>query len=397
MQYAVDAIDQSQPLRLTLEAHDADDARRLAESRGLAVVSVKAQGWRGQGAGLFSTRARFPLQHFNQSLLLLLRAGLSIVEAVETLADRESRSDARRVMQQLHAQLRVGRSLSAALAEQSGVFPPLFVASVRANETSGGLVDAIERFNAYQARAEQLKKRVVGAAIYPAVILAVGGAVVAFLLLYVVPRFAVVFEDMGERIPAMARLLLDWGRFVHAHGVWVLGGLVLLLTLAVWALGRPAVRAALGRTLQRVPRIGDTVHVYQLSRFYRALGLLVQAGMPLSQALELARGLLPPGLQPALAAARRDISEGQSMSAAFESHGLATAVSRRLFRVAERTGAMGDMLERTATFHDEDIAQAMEWFVRLFEPLLMVGIGIVIGVVVLLMYAPIFELAGSLQ
>lgn len=396
-QFSIDAINRQGPVQLTLEAADADDARRLAEGRGLAVVAVKTLLWHGRGAAWSAGSARFPLQHFNQSLLLLLRAGLSIVEAVETLADRESRGDARRVMQQLHTRLQVGLSLSAALAEQPAAFPPLFVASVRANETTGGLVDAIERFNVYQARAEQLKKRIVSAAIYPALILVVGGAVVAFLLLYVVPRFAVVFEDMGDRIPTMARLLLDWGRFVHAHGTWVLVGLVAAVALVVWALGRPGVRLALGRGLLRVPRIGETVHVFQLSRFYRALGLLVQAGMPVSQALELARSLLPESLQASVTAARREIAEGRSMSAAFEANDLATAVSRRLFRVAERTGAMGDMLERTATFHDEDIAQAIEWFVRLFEPLLMVGIGIVIGVVVLLMYAPIFELAGSLQ
>ena len=108
-------------------------------------------------------------------------------------------------------------------------------------------------------------------------------------------------------------------------------------------------------------------------------------------------GLLPVTLHAALAAARRDIGEGRSISAAFETHGLTTAVSLRLLRVAERTGQMGELLERTASFHEEDIAQAIDWFIRLFEPLLMIAIGLVIGVVVLLMYAPIFELAGSIQ
>jgi general secretion pathway protein F len=101
-------------------------------------------------------------------------------------------------------------------------------------------------------------------------------------------------------------------------------------------------------------------------------------------------------MHPALAAARRDIGEGRSISAAFEAHGLATAVSLRLLRVAERSGQMGAMLESAAGFHEEDISQAIEWFIRLFEPLLMIAIGVVIGIVVLLMYAPIFELAGSL-
>ncbi len=392
MQYAIQGLERDQRVQLTLEANDPVHAWAQAEARGLAVLTVRPLRRR-----LIRPTSPFPLLHFNQSLLLLLRSGLSIVEAVDTLADRESRADARRVMQDLHARLSVGLSLSAALAEQSEVFPPLYVASVRANETSGGLVEAIERFNAYQLRAEQLRKRVVSAAVYPALILLVGGAVVAFLLLYVVPRFAVVFEDMGDRVPAMARLLLDWGRLVHEHVGLLLGSALAAGLLAMWALRKPVVQAHLARALQKLPRVGQTLHVYQLARFYRALGLLMQAGMPVLQALELARGLLPLSLQPAVAAARQDISEGRSLSAAFEARGLATPVSRRLLRVAERTGAMGDMLERTAAFHDEDISQAIEWFVRLFEPLLMVGIGIVIGVVVLLMYAPIFELAGSLQ
>jgi type II secretory pathway component PulF len=114
-------------------------------------------------------------------------------------------------------------------------------------------------------------------------------------------------------------------------------------------------------------------------------------------ALDMVVGLLPISLHPSLAAARRDIGEGRSISAAFETHGLTTAVSLRLLRVAERTGQMGEMLERTAGFHEEDISQSIEWFIRLFEPLLMIVMGVVIGVVVLLMYAPIFELAGSIQ
>jgi general secretion pathway protein F len=125
--------------------------------------------------------------------------------------------------------------------------------------------------------------------------------------------------------------------------------------------------------------------------------MLQQAGIPIVAALDMVVGLLPASLHPSLAAARQDIVEGRAISSAFERHGLTTSVSLRLLRVAERSGHMGEMLERTAGFHDEDISQAIEWFVRLFEPLLMVAIGIVIGLVVLLMYAPIFELAGSLQ
>ncbi|HUP05876.1 MAG TPA: type II secretion system F family protein, partial [Caldimonas sp.] len=166
---------------------------------------------------------------------------------------------------------------------------------------------------------------------------------------------------------------------------------------AAWALAQPRVREGLLRRAQRLPRIGEYLRVYELARFYRALGMLQQSGIPIVTALEMVRGLLPSAMRPSLEAARREIVQGRALSDAFEAHHLTTAVSLRLLRAAERSGRMGEMLERTAGFHEEDIAQAIDWFIRLFEPLLMVAIGIVIGIVVLLMYAPIFELAGSLQ
>ena len=395
MQYAVKAIHRMQPVSITIDAADGIDARRQAESRGYAVLAVKPAS--GGSRFRFNRTAPFPLLHFNQSLLILLKAGLSVVEAIETLADRETRADAKQVLVQLHDQLKEGKAFSTALEAQPAVFPPLYVASVRANERTGALTEAIERFIVYRAQSDQMRKRIVGASIYPAMILGVGTLVIAFLLLYVVPRFSQVFQDMGDRIPLMSRLLLQWGQFAHAHGLQLLAGGAALVMGLVYTLSRPQVRLALARQIQRLPQIGEVVRVYQLARFYRALGMLQQAGIPIVTALDMVVGLLPISLHPSLAAARRDIGEGRSISAAFETHGLTTAVSLRLLRVAERTGQMGEMLERTAGFHEEDISQSIEWFIRLFEPLLMIVMGVVIGVVVLLMYAPIFELAGSIQ
>ena len=394
MQFAIQALHRFQSVSLEIEAIDVADARRQAEARGYAVVEirgVRGQWLRGRG------RSPFPLLQFNQSLLILLKAGLSVVEAIDTLAQREARAEARHILEDLRVQLGIGQPLSAALDRHRDVFPALYVAGVRANERSGGLVEAIERFILYRAQADQLRKRIVGAAVYPALILAVGVLVIGFLLLYVIPRFSVVFEDMGDRIPAMSRLLLQWGKFVHAHGVGTLGVMVGLVAGAVLALRTPAVRGGLARRITRLPRIGDYVLTYQLARFYRALGLLQQAGIPILAALDMVVGLLPSSLHGSLAGARRDIGEGRALSDALEANGLTTVVAVRLLRVAESTGRMGEMLERTAIFHEEDIAEAIDWFIRLFEPALMIGIGLVIGVIVLLMYAPIFELAGSIQ
>ncbi|MDP9123688.1 MAG: type II secretion system F family protein [Pseudomonadota bacterium] len=394
MQFAIQAIHRLQSVSLEIDAVDVSDARRQAEAKGYAVVAIRAargRWFKGRG------RPQFPLLQFNQSLLILLKAGLSIVEAIDTLAQRESRADARRILEDLRAQLGMGLSLSAALDRHRDVFPALYVAGVRANERSGGLVESIERFILYRAQADQLRKRIVGAAVYPALILGVGLLVIGFLLLFVIPRFSQVFEDMGDRIPAMSRLLLQWGRFVHAHGPGVLAAMVALVAGAILALRTAAVRNAIARRITRLPRIGDYVLTYQLARFYRALGLLQQAGIPILAALDMVVGLLPTSLHASLAGARRAIGEGRAISDAFEANGLTTVVAVRLLRVAESTGKMGEMLERTAIFHEDDIAEAIDWFIRLFEPALMIAIGLIIGVIVLLMYAPIFELAGSLQ
>ena len=345
MQFAIQAIHHLQSVSLEIDAVDLPDARRQAEARGYAVVAIRAarRAWLpGHG------RAPFPLLQFNQSLLILLQAGLSIVEAIDTLAQREARPDARRILADLREQLGVGLSLSAALERHRDVFPALYVAGVRANERSGGLVEAIERFILYRAQADQLRKRIVGAAVYPTLILGVGVLVIGFLLLYVIPRFSVVFEDMGDRIPAMSRLLLQWGRFVHAHGLATLGAMIALAVGAVLALRTESVRNALARRIVRLPRIGDYVLTYQLARFYRALGLLQQAGIPILPALDMVAGLLPASLHASLSGARRDIGEGKALSDALEANGLTTVVAVRLLRVAESTGRMGEMLERTA-------------------------------------------------
>jgi general secretion pathway protein F len=395
MQYVIRALRRMQSVDLVLEAVDGVEARRQAEAQGYAVVGVRKAA---SGRGLVRRSSpRFPLLQFNQSLLILLRAGLSVVEAIETLAERESRSEHKQILQRLLGSLTEGQTLSAALEALPTVFPPLFVASVRANERTGALCAGIERFVEYHLQSDRLRKRIVAASIYPAMILGVGLLVIGFLLLYVVPRFSQVFLELGDRIPLMSRLLLHWGQFAHAHGGSLALVAIVTAALAAYALTHERTRRAIGRLVQRIPRIGEYVRIYQLARFYRALGMLQQAGIPIVSALDRVAGLLPPSLRPALAAARQDIREGRSISTAFERHRLTTSVSLRLLRVAERSGQMGEMLERTAGFHEEDVSQAIEWFVRLFEPLLMVVIGIVIGVVVLLMYAPIFELAGSLQ
>jgi general secretion pathway protein F len=149
--------------------------------------------------------------------------------------------------------------------------------------------------------------------------------------------------------------------------------------------------------LARIPAVGARVRVYHLARFYRTASMLLRGGTPLVSALGMVSGLLPPDLRERLARATVRIREGASISSAMDEADLATPVASRMLRVGEKSGDMAEMMERIAVFHDEELARWIEWFTRLFEPLLMALIGVVIGAIVVLMYLPVFELAGSLQ
>jgi general secretion pathway protein F len=342
-------------------------------------------------------RGRFPLVLFSQQLLALMNAGLTVVHAVAALAEKESRPEHRATLQQIVAQLHEGRSLSDALQGLPAVFPPLYVSTVRASEKTGDLGEALGRYIAYQSQLDVVRKKVVSASLYPLLLVATGGLVTVFLMAYVVPRFSRVYEELGNDLPLLSRLLLQWGKLLYADGPWVLAGVALALGALGYAALRPATRNALMQALWRLPAVGERMRVYQLARFYRTLGMLLRGGTPIGQALSMVSDLLQPELRAQLQGAAGSISEGRSISYAMEAHRLATPVALRLLQVGERTGQMGDMMERIACFHDEEMARWVEWFTRLFEPLLMALIGVVIGFIVTLMYLPIFELAGSLQ
>ena len=381
---------------LSFAALDASDAASQAKSQGYNVLSIKSEG--GIALPRFKKSGNwFPLVPFSQELLALLDAGLSLVEALETLAEKERHTEAKKVFDSLVARLYEGQTLSAALQDFPAVFPPLFVATVRASEKTGGLSEALSRFFAYQSQLDFVRKKVVSASIYPVLLMVVGGVVVLFLMSYVVPKFSVIYEGNGTNLPWLSQVLMQWGGLIKTHGEMVLLIATGVIFVAVYGLTRPTLREFLLLKLWQIPAIGESMHVYQLARFYRTLSMLLKGGIPVVGALDMVSGLLQPILRGRLKLATLAIREGQPVSRAMEEQQLTTSVSLRMLRVGERTGNMGEMMERIAVFYDEEMARKVDWFIKMFEPILMAVIGLVIGVIVVLMYMPIFELAGSIQ
>jgi len=398
MQFIIAALSGNGRVSLKLDAMHAEDAVEQARRQGLTVLSVKQAGavW-SAGLPIFAKRYRFPITLFSRELLSLLGSGLSLVEALQTLAEKETRAEPRKLLTQVLDHLYQGESLSSAIARYPEAFPPLYVASVRASEKTSNLPEALTRYIAYQEQLAVLRKKVTAAAVYPVLLLVLGSAVALFLLGWVVPRFAAIYEGNLERLPLASRWLMQWGVLVQDHALAAGIGFLAVLAGVVYAFKQPAARAALSRRIWRLPGLGERLRVFQLTRFYRTVGMLLSGGIPILTALTMAEGLLHPELRLRLASAARDIREGKPMSAAMERSGLSTPVALRMLRVGEKSGRMGEMMESVAAFHDEELARAVDWFTRLIEPLLMIVIGLTIGVIVVLLYMPIFELAGSLE
>jgi general secretion pathway protein F len=392
MLFRVRALDVTQRItQLQIEASDEAAARAQVQADGLVVLSA------ARARTLSLSRQRFPVLLFCQELLALLRAGLSLVEGLEVMAEKEGRTLSRTVLTALIDALRQGKTLSMAMAAQTSIFPDLLVAMIRASERTSDLDQALERFVAYSEQLDSVRGKLVAAATYPVILLVVGLLVVMFLLAFVVPQFSKVYEDISTELPLASQWLLAWGHFVKANsgllGIAVLASVV----LSAWTLRQPAFRQGLMAWFERLPGIGTRIRVFRLARFFRTVGMLLRGGIPVVQSLELVRELLPLPMQQSLSHALLSIREGRSASDAFTEVGLSTAVASRMLRVGERAGNLGDMMERIAAFHDEEMTRWLDRATRLFGPLLMLGIGLAIGGVVVLMYMPIFQLAESLQ
>ncbi len=396
MQFELRALAPDQRvITLRLQARDEAQARELAAGQALQTLSVRVCG----GASFFGGRGRprFSLLLFCQELLALLEAGLSVIEALEAMEEGRGNSTASDLAGVLAQSLRQGQRLSQAMTQHAEYFPPLFTGLMGAAEKTSDLPAALRRFVVFESRLDTVRAKVVSATIYPALLLVVGGAVTAFLLGYVVPRFASVYEDTGRSMSALTAGLLAVGRFIEQHALMLGGVAVLLLFSAVIFYRQFGARLSVTAVLERLPGLGPRVQSYALSRLYMTTGLLLAGGIPLVQALGMVEASLGPRLRRVLVQAIARVQRGEGFSAAMAAEGLAGPVALRLLRVGEHAGNLGEMMLKAAHYHDSELDRYLERFTRVAEPLLMTAIGVVVGTIVVLLYLPIFELAGSLQ
>lgn len=370
---------------------------RLGGARVIACHGVRSSRSRLFDSLRARRNARLDIGLFAEELAALLDAGLGMVDAVRTLAEKERPGAGRDAIGRIAEDLTQGLPLSTAFANQPETFPALLVAAARASEQTGDLAPALRRYAVHLETLGALRGRVLGAAVYPALLLTVGALVVLFLLAVVVPRFAQLLEGAHGKLPLASSLLMGWGQTVAAHPLpfaGVLGAAAVLLVVLVVRAMRSGWRI---RGLQRVWVVGALVRKFRHAQFYRTSAMLVHGGIPALRAFAMSRSLLTPEDQGKLDLATAAIAEGRRIGPALAEATLADPVAHRMLEVAQRTGRLTETLARIADFQDAQLARAVAVASRLIEPALMIFIGLVIGAIVVLMYLPIFDLASSLQ
>jgi len=379
MKFEVRALHQGVVEILQVDAVDVAEASAKVAAQQRDVLSIRRL------REFWHRPPRFELSLFAQELAELIEAGLSVTEAVETLANQQTDKEASKTYCQLEGSLRQGLTLAAAMSQLPDKFPPLFVGIIRAAERTSDLAGALARYIEYSGRIEALKTKITSALIYPAILSAVGGAVVVFLLTYVVPRFANVYQGTGRELPLLSTLLLRWGGFASQHALVLTIGAAVLSAAAILAVAQAKRRGRLAQWVELLPGARHRIQLFRLSRLYLTVGTLLNGGMPLVQALSLAQGVITGAYRGRLDAAIEALRRGGAIAESLEQHQLTTPVAVRLIRAGEGSGQMGDLFIRAGRYHDNELGRWVERFSRSFEPLLMAAIGVLIGGIVILL------------
>ncbi|HEY5850021.1 MAG TPA: type II secretion system F family protein [Lysobacter sp.] len=382
-------------------ASNAEVVSRLQEQGHLPVEAKLASEASGASVwkGLFKARpfSGARLVQFTQQLATLLGAGQPLDRALTILLELPEDELARRTIGDVRDAVRGGSSLSAALERQHGTFSRLYVNMIRAGEAGGSLHETLSRLADYMERSRALQGRVINALIYPAILLVMVGLSLLFLLGYVVPQFAAMYESLDAQLPLFTQLVLGIGLFVRDW--WIV--LLVVPALALWWFDRkrrdPVFREAFDAWLLRRRFAGSLVAKVETARLARTLGTLVRNGVPLMAALGIGRNVLGNRvLASDVAAAAEEVKNGVALSTALGRSKRFPRLALQMIQVGEESGTLDSMLVKTAETFEQETALALDRMLAALVPLVTVVLATVVGIVVLAVLTPLYDLTNAI-
>ena len=334
---------------------------------------------------------------FTRQFSTMIDAGLPIVQGLTILAEQSENSTFKVVLKAIVSDVEGGLSLAEAMEKHPKVFDKLFVHLIAAGEV-GGILDVIlQRLATYIEKAQKLKSQIKGAMTYPAVVVAVAIVVISIILIFVIPVFEEMFKDFGAALPVPTQIVVDMSRFIKGNILYMVGAFIALVFLFKTYKKTKSGAKTIDALLLKLPVIGQLLKKAAVARFTRTLGTMISSGVPIISAMEIvAKTSGNAILEEIILEVRSSIAEGQTIAEPLSENDIFPRMVIQMISVGEATGALDTMLSKIADFYEDEVDAAVDALTAMLEPLLMVGLGGIVGGLVIAMYLPIFKMAAAI-
>jgi type II secretory pathway component PulF len=365
-------------------------------------ADVPASTSPGAAAGIWQRLNRRPLgvrdrMLFTERLALLLETGVPLHTALQSLHDQSEQPAQRAMIATMCDDILAGERFSAALGRHD-LFPSSYVNLVAASEAGGFLPEVLEQLVELDDKEEQLRQTLVSALTYPAILLVISFGVVLFILIFVFPKFAVMFRSIRDQLPWTTRILMVVSDALTQHGALVAAGAAGVGALG-WMLGRrPETRLALDRATLRLPLVRDVFAKIYLTRLMRVMGISLQRGVTILATLEACRAVVANAdVQAFILGLETDVTEGKGIAAGFQNSPFIPPAVRQMVATGESTGTLGRVMGRIADAYDRDLTKQLSQMSKLAEPVMLIVMGILVGTIVSSLILPIFKLSSAVH
>jgi type IV pilus assembly protein PilC len=335
---------------------------------------------------------------FNQEFAVLIKAGLPITQALNAIIKKGARDELNDVLVNIRNDISGGASLSEAFRTYSHMFSNLYIATLQSGEKSGNIGLAITRYIAYIKKLSEIRQKIISASVYPVILTIVSVFALLFLLIYVVPSFTSTYFEAGTTLPGITLVLVSFSNLLKSNFIYLLLFAAVLFTGSKFSLRSEAVKAYLDRIKLKVPFLGAVYIHYSVSKFARTLSTVLGGGTPLVESIRISSGVMDNGfLKESLMRASVSIEKGGGFSESLSRTGVFPALALRMMEAGEASGALEQVLDDVAEFYESDVDAKISVLTTAIEPALMVIMGLLIGFIVLAMYMPIFQMAGTVR
>lgn len=381
-----------------MESVSCETLQQTLEEQGFFVFGIKKKPFQFiWDKGIARKRvSNKDLLTFNQEFLVLIKAGLPIIQAFDTILERADKGKLHEILKDLREDIKGGAALSEAFEKFPAAFSHLYVASIRAGEKTGDLPLTIKRYINFIKRAEALRKKVQSALFYPAILITVAAIAVTVLLVYVVPTFSKIYADSGSQLPVPTQVLITFTTYLKRYFLFLVGGVIAsMVMLRRWSATEWG-RFRVDTVKLKLPVLGKVFTKYSVSGFTRTFGTVLGSGIPIVESLKMSVGTLNNKvLERRLLEAVTRVEEGTSLSVALENVKIMPPLAIRMLAVGETTGSLEEMLGEISEYFEAEIDENLHILTTAIEPAIMVVMGLVVGAIIITMYLPVFKIAGT--